>query len=82
MSLFMTNHSAERIKILGRWSSDAFLAYIRPQVLEWTNTMAGDMTKVKSFMDLNHNSGRKRATSGDYRGDPGSTPGPPQKRRH
>lgn len=53
MSLFMMNHSTERIKILGRWSSDAFLVYIRPQVLEWTNTMAKDMTQVKNFLDLN-----------------------------
>ena len=53
MSLFMMNHSTERIKILGRWSSDAFLVYIRPQVLEWTNTMSKDMIHVKNFLDLN-----------------------------
>jgi hypothetical protein len=40
MALFMMNHSQERIMILGRWNSDAFLAYIRPQVLEWTSNMA------------------------------------------
>ena len=51
MSLFMMNHSTERIKILGRWSSDAFLVYIRPQVLEWTNIMSKDMSKVKNFLD-------------------------------
>ena len=54
MSLFMMNHLTKRIKILRQWSSDAFfLVYIRPQVLEWTNTMAKDMTQVKNFLDLN-----------------------------
>ena len=53
MALFLANQPTERIKILGRWSSDAFLAYIRPQVLEWTNTMARDMAKTKDFLDLN-----------------------------
>ena len=36
MSLFLSDdsNSIERIMILGRWSSDAFLVYIRPQVME------------------------------------------------
>ena len=53
MALFIMNHSKEKIMILGRWGSDAFMSYIRPQVLEWTNIMAADMASVKSFMDLN-----------------------------
>lgn len=52
MALFLMDHSVERIKILGRWSSDAFLVYIRPQVLEWTSIMASDMAKVSDFIDL------------------------------
>jgi hypothetical protein len=32
MSLFLMNHSAERIVLLGCWKSDAFLVYICPQV--------------------------------------------------
>lgn len=51
MSLFLMNHSPARIMILGRWSSDAFLAYIRPQVIEWTNNLSRDMTQVNHFMD-------------------------------
>lgn len=47
MALFLHNHHPERIKILGRWSSDAFLIYIRPQVIEWTNLMATDMAKTE-----------------------------------
>jgi len=53
MALFMKNHSVEKIKILGRWSSDAFLVYIRPQVMEWTNIMAQDMAETEGFRDLN-----------------------------
>jgi hypothetical protein len=36
MAHFLMSHSMAKIMILGRWSSSAFLVYIRPQVLEWT----------------------------------------------
>jgi hypothetical protein len=51
MSLFLMNHPVHKIMILGRWSSDAFLVYLRPQVLEWTNQMSCDMIHIDSFMD-------------------------------
>ena len=51
MSLFLMNHSVHKIMILGRWSSDAFLVYIRPQVLEWTTNMSSDMILHDSFID-------------------------------
>jgi hypothetical protein len=51
MSLFLMNHPIHKIMILGRWSSDAFLVYLRPQVLEWTNQMSCDMIHIDSFMD-------------------------------
>ncbi len=37
--------------IFGRWSSDAFLVYIRPQVMEWTNNMSRDMIRHDTFAD-------------------------------
>ena len=43
MALFLMDHSVTKIMLLGRWSSDAFLNYIRPQVLEWTNQLSRDM---------------------------------------
>jgi hypothetical protein len=49
--MFLANHSTAKIMLLGRWLSDAFLAYIRPQVLEWTNNMSLDMIHLKSFLD-------------------------------
>ena len=52
MGLFLMNHPVHKIMILGRWSSDAFLVYIRPQVLEWTNNMSSDMIKFNSFTDI------------------------------
>ena len=51
MALFLANHSPAKIMILGRWKSDAFLVYIRPQVLEWTHSMSGDMLRVPDFAD-------------------------------
>jgi hypothetical protein len=52
MALFLANHSPAKIMILGRWVSDAFLVYIRPQVLEWTNAMSVDMINLESFIDV------------------------------
>ena len=49
----------ERIRILGRWKSLAFLTYIRPQVLEWSGGMASDMARTKSFTDVSEPIGKK-----------------------
>jgi hypothetical protein len=49
MALFLQNISFTRIMILGRWASEAFLVYICPQVLEWTNNMSRDMINIDSF---------------------------------
>jgi hypothetical protein len=49
MALFLQNVSSTRIMLLGRWASEAFLVYIRPQVLEWTNNMSRDMINIDSF---------------------------------
>ena len=51
MGLFLANHSTERIMLMGRWLSQAFLVYIRPQVIEWTNNMSQDMIRHDSFTD-------------------------------
>jgi hypothetical protein len=51
MGLFLMNHSSERIMLMGRWLSQAFLVYIRPQVIEWTNNMSCDMIRHDSFTD-------------------------------
>jgi hypothetical protein len=71
MALFIKNHSIERIKILGRWLSDAFMAYIRPQVMEWTSIMARDMASAKDFLDLGYKPGTNRRTDRNDRDDMG-----------
>jgi hypothetical protein len=62
MGLFLMNHPVAKIMILGRWSSDAFLDYIRPQVLEWTNQLSGDMIHNDSFFDA---ADSRKASSSD-----------------
>jgi hypothetical protein len=49
MALFLAQESVHRIMILGRWSSDAFLDYIRPQVQEWTSGMSRNMLLLDDF---------------------------------
>lgn len=49
MSLFLAKESVHRIMILGRWSSDAFLVYIRPQVQEWTSGLSKSMLQNETF---------------------------------
>ena len=51
MGLFLMDHSKERIMILGRWKSDSYMVYIRPQVIEWTNNMSSDMIQHDSYFD-------------------------------
>jgi hypothetical protein len=51
MGLFLMNHSSERIMLMGRWLSQAFLVYIRPQVIEWTNNLSSDMIHHDSYTD-------------------------------
>jgi hypothetical protein len=56
MSLFLIDHHLHKIMILGRLSSEAFLVYIRPQVLERTNNMGHDMIRFDSFTDITRTS--------------------------
>jgi hypothetical protein len=49
MAIFLANESVHKIMILGQWSSDAFLVYILPQVLERTSGMSKMMTTTNNF---------------------------------
>ena len=51
VALFLAHTSVLKIMILGRWSSAAFLRYIRPQVMEWT---AGMSTAMLTNPDFHH----------------------------
>jgi len=53
MSLALQKGASDRkIMMLGRWNSDAFLEYIRPQVLVTTGDTARLMTQTASFRDV------------------------------
>ena len=58
------NTSDQKIMMLGRWKSTAFLHYIRPQVLEWAGDAAQQMSKTKSFLDVGryHSEAKTKAT--------------------
>jgi hypothetical protein len=51
MSLFLNDQLVHKIMIFGHWSSNAFLVYVRPQVLGWTNQMSKDMIEFDSFLN-------------------------------
>jgi len=52
MALFLNKHSTPRIVLLGRRLSDAFLVYIHPQVVEWTNNMSSIMININDFINI------------------------------
>jgi hypothetical protein len=58
MALFLANEQPHKIMILGRWSSDAFLAYIRPQVQEWTTGMSTTMLQHDHYNTARPSSSR------------------------
>lgn len=49
MAIFLANADTLDIMILGRWSSDAFLLYIRPYVQETTATLGQRMILNKTY---------------------------------
>jgi hypothetical protein len=51
MALSLQDISSTQVMLLGRWASEAFHVYIRPQVLEWTNNMSRDMINIDSFFE-------------------------------
>jgi hypothetical protein len=49
MALFLANEQPPKSMNLGHWSSDAFLAYIRPQVQKWTTGMSTTMLQHNHY---------------------------------
>ena len=75
MALALNDHSPYKIMVLGRWASDAFLFYIRPQVLEWANNMSTDMVNFNEFLDVSHRDTASNRTSRQHRQLPTSFDG-------
>ena len=44
--------AAVKIMLLGRWKRDSWLAYICPQIMEWTTNMSCSMIDIDNFRDL------------------------------
>ena len=63
MALFLADCSVVKIMILGRWSSTAFMKYIRPQVLEWTTGMAQLMLNTTDFRHVDNSTTASRIAS-------------------
>ena len=52
MALFLKHHSTDKIMLLGRWKSKAFMVYIRPQVVEWAEMFSVDMISFNNYFEL------------------------------
>ena len=49
MTLFLTDHSPDKIMLLGQWKSCAFLVYIIPQVTEWCDLYSIHMISFNHY---------------------------------
>ena len=53
MAMFLSGTSVIIIQRVGRWSSEAFLEYIREQVESFTLDVSSNMLKFEEFLNLN-----------------------------
>ena len=54
MALFLAGVSPYVIMLLGRWSSDAFLRYLKKQVQEFNKNLSHLMTQTPAFHYVSH----------------------------
>ena len=52
MALYLAKRMVSTIMLIGRWSSDAFLLYIRRQVQEFSSGISSDMASQESFFTI------------------------------
>ena len=52
MALYLSKRPISTIMLLGQWSSDAFLLYIRRQVQEFSAGVSSDMLKHENFFTI------------------------------
>ena len=64
MAMHLNDVPTHTIMLVGRWSSDAFLKYIRRQVQEFTSGVSARMIQRGSFFNVPH------AHSTSHREDP------------
>jgi hypothetical protein len=54
MAMYLAGVQIFSIMLIGRWSSLAFLNYIRKQVQEFSHGISSKMIKVQSFKHINN----------------------------
>ncbi len=52
MAMYLAGVPVYTIMLIGRWSSDAFLLYIRRQVQEFSKNVSKKMTSNESFFTI------------------------------
>ena len=52
MAMYLGECAVFTIMLIGRWSSDAFLRYIRKQVMEFSQNVATKMIKYQNFCHI------------------------------
>ena len=52
MALYLSKRPVSTIMLLGRWSSDAFLLYIRRQVQEFSTGVSKDMVQHENYFTI------------------------------
>ena len=52
MALYLARRPVSTIMLMGRWSSDAFLLYIRRQVQEFSRGVSSDMVQQEHFYTI------------------------------
>ena len=62
MAMFLSKTSVIIIMRVGRWSSEAFLEYIREQIQDFTVGISENMIHFESFFNMNRNTDTKRPT--------------------
>ena len=58
MAMYLAGIPVGTIKLTGRWSSEAFMDYIRPQVAKFSSLVSKSMISIDSFYTIpgNNNS--------------------------
>jgi hypothetical protein len=52
MALYLKKRMVSTIMLIGRWSSDAFLLYIRRQIQEFSAGVSADMVSQENFFTI------------------------------
>ena len=66
MAMYLGGVPVFAIQLIGRWSSDAFMKYIRKQIEEFTFDVSARMLTTQTFMHSNNNTNNQSTTNTKY----------------